>query len=96
MKLNINQEGNTMTETSQIKAGDIIEYRRDGGLSVMEVREVEIWEDLLCVQLTGHINTNDFGAEIAKYGEQARDTDKVILAISDEVNVTHHFPIEGN
>ena len=83
-----------MTLTSNIKAGDIIEYRRERGLLVMEVCDVRIWNSNQTVELTGHINTNDFGAGIAQYGEQ--DQDKVILPIESMVTVTHHFPREEN
>ena len=62
----------------------------------MEVCEVWKNDPLRCtvtnkVQLTGHINTNDFGTEIAEYGEQ--DQDKVILDAESIVSVTHHFPV---
>tara|TARA_Y100000004_G_scaffold173117_1_gene210646 strand:+ start:476 stop:721 length:246 start_codon:yes stop_codon:yes gene_type:complete len=79
-----------MTPTSNIIRGDIIEYRRGRGLLVMEVCDVRIWDSNQTVELTGHINTNDFGAEIAQYGRE-RDSDKVILPIEDLVTVTHHF-----
>ena len=84
------------TKATEIKPGDVIEYRGSGGLLVMEVDEVSIGKDAgnngPNVWLRGHINSNETRTrEILFTGVGHEKCDIVKLPLTSEVNVTFNF-----
>jgi len=82
------------TESKDIKAGDVIEYRTSRGLLVMEVESVKVnsntYDKNNCgVHLYGYINSNNFGPYVAKVKDDGNDYAK--LPLRSSVNVTFNF-----
>lgn len=78
------------TKSTEIKVGDVIEYRGSGGLLVMEVEAVNVnsntYDKNNCgVWLQGSINSNSYSRYTAWYGDNGVDGAKLPLASEVEV-----------